>query len=171
MGVGALLVGSCPQAQRLTWHLVQRRAASPPLPGDGSGESKCPQRPASLGKQVPEYPPAGGHSPQVGRGAMRPGGQRACPGWPVSAPLSPEQPLQPAAAKLLPASWRPGGLACRGRAYSSPPQEVMSSHSLQGGVRARILGSGEKDEEHGAVWWGGRAGGLGPQQGMSLTSS
>lgn len=66
VGVGTPLVGTCPQAQRLTRHLVQRRAASPPLPGGSSGESKCPQRPASLGKQVTKCPPASWQGPQVG---------------------------------------------------------------------------------------------------------
>lgn len=89
-----------------------------------------------------------------GRGAGWPAGMsrpgRLCLCLPGAATLASR--CQAAPCKLA------GGLAWRGRAYSSPPQEVTSSHSLQGGVKARILGSGEEDQEHGRELRGGVAG-------------
>ena len=120
----------------------------------------------SITRQVAKSPRLVGTALRVGRGVWGQVAGPAHPARPVSVALSRVQPLHPAAARLLPARWRPGGragvLACRGRAYSSPhPQEVTSSHSLQGGVGARILGSGRRMESlelRGGVSGGGGSG-------------
>lgn len=49
------------------------------------------------------------------------------------------------------------------------PQEVTSSHSLQGGAGARILGSREKDGEHRAMRWGGWGAGGRGSSGVAAT--
>ena len=120
----------------------------------------------SITRQVAKSPRLVGTALRVGRGVWGQVAGPAHPARPVSVALSRVQPLHPAAARLLPARWRPGGragvLACRGRAYSSPhPKEVTSSHSLQGGVGARILGSGRRMESlelRGGVSGGGGSG-------------
>lgn len=172
-------VGSCPQAGRGlhgTWSRGGRQVLLSPVTAPGK-KSVCGDRHHSGSGQVS---PAGGRGPQGGRRGAQPGGRPARPAQPVSVALSLVQPLHPAAARLLPERWRPGGqaggLACWGRAYSSPhPQEVTSSHSLQGGVGARILGSRrrmESAELRGGVsggWGSGTAGGWGSSP-VSVTS-
>lgn len=118
------------------------------FPRDGSRENESPRRPASLREEAGKSPPAGGHGPQGGPGAW---GRRHAQ-W--------GRPHLPGAAVSWsqPPGGRAGGLACRGRAHSSPhPQEVTSSHSLQGGVGARILGS-KKDGQHASQVVGGGPG-------------
>lgn len=158
-------MGSCPQAGRGlhgTWSKGRQQVLLSPVTAPGK-KSVCGDRHHLGSGQVS---PDRWDGPQGGRGGLGSGGQPARPVQPVSVALSLVQPLHPAAARLLPARWRPGGraggLACWGRAYSSPhPQEVTSSHSFQGGVGARILGSGrrmERAELHGGVSGGGGLG-------------
>lgn len=141
-------------------------AASPPLPGEGSREEERPWRPASLGK----WPSLPGWWARLSGWA---GGCRAR--WPAQHIRPGQSPSPfPGCSHFIrplpgcsqrgggPAGGRAGVLACRGRAYSSPhPQEVTSSHSLQGGVGARILGSGrrmESPELRGGASGGGGSG-------------
>lgn len=142
--------------------------ASPPLPGDGSREEECPWRPASLSKW-PSLP---------GRWARPSGWAGGCGArWPAQHIRPGRSPSpSPGCSRFI----RPlpgcsqrggglagGGLACRGRAYSSPhPQEVTSSHSLQGGVEhgARILGSGRRMESPALRGGASGGGGLGPRE-------
>lgn len=162
-------MGSCPQAGRglhSTWSRGGQQVLLSPVTAPGK-KSICGERHHSRSGQVS---PSWWARPSGWARGCGAGGPASTSSPAVSFALSLARPLHPAA-RLLAARWWPGGraggLACRGRAYSSPhPQEVTSSHSLQGGVGARILGSGrrmESTELRGGVAGGG-GGGLGLQE-------
>lgn len=159
-----MLVGSCPPGwQRLTWHLVQRWAASPPLPGDGSREKECLRRPASLGKW-PSLP---------GRWARPSGWATGCGArWPAStsSPARLGRPLPGAAAsssrcQAAPrevAAWRAGWRASLlGSCLLLPPPSGSDIIPLSP-RRSRSTDSGkqEKDGERRAAWRGVRGVGV-----------
>lgn len=151
-GLGTKLVGSCPLRPVEAYMAPgPGQAADPPLPSGGSGKNVCPRSPASFGEKAAKSPLASGHSPQGGREGVGPGGQPACP---------PGPPPYPRCSHLASCGLaRAGGLACRGRAYSSPhPQEVTSSHSLsKEESELSFWEAGRRVESEGAWWWGGWA--------------
>lgn len=165
LGAGGPLL---PGWQRLTWHLVPAgwQVLLSPVTAPGKKSVRGDQHHSASG----QVSPAGGHGPQGGLGGVGPGGRPS-----TSGPAGLRRPLPGAAASSgrcqaalsEVAAWRAGGLACRGRAYSSPhPQEVTSSHSLQGGVEhgARILGSGRRMESPALRGGASGGGGLGPRE-------
>lgn len=169
LGAGGPLL---PGWQRLTWHLVPAgwQVLLSPVTAPGKKSVRGDQHHSASG----QVSPAGGHGPQGGLGSVGPGGRPS-----TSGPAGLRRPLPGAAASSgrcqaalsEVAAWRAGGLDCRGRAYSSPhPQEVTSSHSLQGGVGARSADSGkrEKDGEPGAAWRGVRGRGSGAAGGRGF---